>query len=113
MTASKTINNKQNVLKKGRKNIKVLNEYKTNKDYENNDYFPLYHLECLAEDLENLLKLANKRKNKDKLDIILNVAYEDILEHFTGLSYILNKTNKLRPLLTKKEYEELFGKVFK
>ncbi|MEM3858788.1 MAG: hypothetical protein QW478_05205 [Candidatus Micrarchaeaceae archaeon] len=112
MVTKKTINNKQNILQKVRKNIKAINEYKTIKDYENNGYFPLYHLECLAEDIENLLKLANKRKNKDKLDIILNAAYEDILYHFTELSYILNKTNTLKSLLTKKEYEELFGKVF-
>lgn len=79
----------------------------TNKEYEDEGVFPLAEIECLYSDLENLLKSSKKVKNKNKIDKIVNVATEDIIEHLGKLEEALEKTQTQKSLYDEKEYKDL------
>jgi hypothetical protein len=64
-----------------------------NEDFEKIDCFPLAAIECLISDLEHIHKLAHKRKNKDKIDVLAYIAKENMEQHFVEIYTYLDKAN--------------------
>lgn len=78
----------------------------TRLDYEKRDAFPLAEVECLIIDLEHIMELSHKRKNKNKINILAEIAKEDIEMHFAELIVDLNKLDARH--LNKADYNILF-----
>lgn len=78
----------------------------TLKQYEKQDAFPMAHIQCLKDDLVLILKKGLEKKNKDKIEILSNIALETIVMHLGELSDDLEKTDTRKQLYDK--YEILF-----
>ena len=78
-----------------------------NKQYEDQKAFPLAHIECLLHDLELIMEKSKKRKNKDKIDVLANMAQEMTAMHLAELMVDLENTNTNKGLYTSKQYHEM------
>ena len=84
----------------------------SNRFYRRKGFFPIREIQCLQDDLNALLSISRKQRNNDKINIIANIAIEDMTMHLNKIKTALKKTDTYKVSVSEKEYNEIFGEIF-